>query len=410
MSTVDLVGADRATGGGKAAPLAELARAGFRVPAGFVVPTDVHRAVTAGLGLDALPPDGVEARSRILGSRLPDRFVDDVGRALARITHGAPTDAVAVRSSSTAEDDETASAAGQHDSFLAVRGVEQVCRAILGCWASLWTGRAAAYRMRREGSEGPAGPGMAVLVQSFVDPDVSGIMFTGGTTVIEASWGVGEPVVGGRITPDSWRLGDSGILERRPGSKTIRTDRREGRLVTRPVPTARQRELCLTDDRVEDLHRLGTEVSAALGGPRDIEWAIAGDTTWVLQARPVTAPAPGPVGPSAPVGAGTLFGEPASPGVASGPVRLVRGPADFSGVGPGDILVCRHTDPAWTPLFTVASGVVTETGGVLSHAAIVARETGIPAVLAVPRATALLAPSSTVTVDGDTGRILLGEP
>lgn len=103
----------------------------------------------------------------------------------------------------------------------------------------------------------------------------------------------------------------------------------------------------------------------------------------------------------------TINGVPASPGVASGPVRLIRGPGDFSKVKPGDVLVCRHMDPAWTPLFTIASAVVTESGGALSHAAIIAREFGIPAVLSVPRATEFLAPSSVITVNGDNGRIFL---
>ncbi|MEE6280509.1 PEP-utilizing enzyme [Georgenia sp. MJ170] len=122
----------------------------------------------------------------------------------------------------------------------------------------------------------------------------------------------------------------------------------------------------------------------------------------------MTAVVPDSTAPS-PTAAGsvTITGEAASPGVATGPVRLVRGPGDFPQVERGDVLVCRHTDPAWTPLFTIASAVVTERGGVLSHAAIVAREVGIPAVLSVPRATELLLPSSAVTVDGNTGHISL---
>ncbi len=220
-------------------------------------------------------------------------------------------------------------------------------------------------------------------------------MFTGTTSVIEASWGIGERIVAGHITPDSWHVSDSGIIERRPGVKTERTDRHDGRLLTRPIAPTKQEKLCLTDPEVLHLHALGNEVSDALGGPRDIEWAIAEDTTWVLQARPVTAPLPDSTAPpQPPASSSTITGEPASPGLASGPVRLVRGPADFPKVQPGDVLVCRNTDPAWTPLFTIASAVVTETGGVLSHAAIVAREVGIPAVLAVPRATTVLIPSS----------------
>lgn len=409
MTIVDLTDADPSTAGGKAAPLAELTRAGFTVPTGFVVPATIYRAAATALGLTKLSADRADhaeqARSRILRSRLPDGVVADVSRALERITDGAPTDYVAVRSSSIAEDNAHASAAGQHDSFLAVRGTEQVCQAILKCWTSLWTERAAAYHAR-QAPQAPAD--MAVLVQRFVDASVSGIMFTGTTSMIEASWGIGERLVAGHITPDSWRVKDSGIIERRPGLKTERTDRYDGHLVTRPTGPTEQMELCLTDSDVLRLHALGEEVSTTLGGPRDIEWAIRDDTTWVLQARPVTAAVPDSTAssPTAP-GSVTITGEPASPGVASGPVRLVRGPGDFPKVKYGDVLVCRHTDPAWTPLFTIASAVVTEAGGVLSHAAIVAREVGIPAVLAVPRATELLTPASVVTVNGTTGHISL---
>lgn len=410
MTIVELTDANPSTAGGKAAPLAELARAGYPVPRGFVVPVPAYRAAAAALGLTELSPERHdEARSRILRSRLPDSVVNDVARALHRLTDGEPTDYMAVRSSSTAEDAPRASSAGQHDSVLAVHGVDQVCRAILTCWASLWTERAAAYRARH-GSEAPAE--MAVLVQRFVDAEVSGVMFTGPTSVIEAARGIGEGLVSGRVTPDSWRVDGTGIIDHRTGLGRERTDRHRDRMVTRPTTPA-EREACLTDRDVLRLHALGADVSATLGGPRDIEWAITQDTVWILQARPVTAVVPAAATPTTDPAASaanesTLFGEAASPGIATGPVRLVRGPSDFATVQRGDVLVCQHTDPAWTPLFTIASAVVTELGGVLSHAAIVAREVGIPAVLAVPRATELLASSSMVTVDGDSGRISRG--
>ncbi|UFU07920.1 PEP/pyruvate-binding domain-containing protein [Ruania halotolerans] len=406
---MDLIDADHSTAGGKAAPLAELTRAGFTVPTGFVVPATIYRVAATALGLTELSTEHAdEARSRILRSRLPDGVVDDVSQALERITAGAPTDYVAVRSSSTAEDNAHASAAGQHDSFLAVRGTEQVCQAILKCWASLWTERAAAYRAH-QAPQAPQPPGdMAVLVQRFVDARVSGVMFTGTTSVIEASWGIGERLVAGHITPDSWRIRDSEIVDRRPGLTTERTDRYDVHLLTRFTVPTEQPELCLADHDVMRLYALGEEISTTLGGPRDIEWALADDTAWVLQARPVTAAVPDSTAPSpAAADSVTITGVPASPGVASGPARLVRGPGDFSTVKRGDVLVCRHTDPAWTPLFTIASAVVTEIGGVLSHAAIVAREVGIPAVLSVPRATERLPPSSVVTVDGTTGHVSL---
>lgn len=410
MSVLDLTEADSQMAGGKAAPLAKLMGAGFNVPDGFVVPTTTFHTASAALGLNDLSTDDPEhARTRILNSALPPKVVDDITQALKRIAADAPTDYVAVRSSAVAEDNADASAAGQYDSFLAVRGPEQVCKAILKCWASLWTERPRIYRTRYP-APNPELADMAVLVQVFVDADISGIMFTGATSTIEASWGIGERIVAGHITPDAWRVADRGIIGRRPGLKTERTDRNDSHLVTQSILPAAQEEPCLTDSEIMELHALGNRVSAALGGPRDIEWAMTHDTTWILQARPVTAVIPDPVAaPHPPLDGTSLTGEPASSGTASGPVRIVRGPGDFSKVVPGDVLVCRHTDPAWTPLFAIASAVVTETGGVLSHAAIVAREVGIPAVLAVPQATEVLTAASTVTVNGDLGYITATE-
>src|SRR5699024_6627841 len=164
---------------------------------------------------------------------------------------------------------------------------------------------------------------------------------------------------------------------------------------------------CLTDHQVLRLDAMGQAVSTMLGGRRDIEWAIDGDTIWILQARPITSQLPDFSRPrrQAVDGSAVLTGDPASPGTASGPVRLICGPTDFATVEAGDVIVCRTTDPAWTPLFSLAAAVITETGGVLSHAAIVAREVGIPAVLAVPQATKLLKTASMVTVDGNAGSI-----
>ena len=405
MNVLDLINATGPDAGGKAAPLAQLLQAGFNVPQGFVVPTDVYQTVAKNNGLTpGSTDDFADARARILDIQLPPRVVDDISKALEQLTQGAATDYVAVRSSSSSEDSTLASAAGQHDSFLAVRGVEQVCQAILQCWASLWSERAAAYRAHQP-SHHPMD--MAVLVQRFVDADSSGMMFTANTSVIEASLGLGERIVAGQLTPDSWRVAGAQIVDRRRGDQTQRIDRMGNMLQTRPILPGERTKACLTDHQVLRLDAMGQAVSTMLGGRRDIEWAIDGDTIWILQARPITSQLPDFSRPrrQAVDGSAVLTGDPASPGTASGPVRLICGPADFATVEAGDVIVCRTTDPAWTPLFSLAAAVITETGGVLSHAAIVAREVGIPAVLAVPRATELLRPTSVVTVDGTTGAI-----
>lgn len=400
MRLLDLAEAEAANGGGKVAGLAVLARAGMTVPHGFVIPME---ALTEHLRRLDLDPTGPIDPQQILASRLDSRLIGQVAASLHHLGGGTDPPPVAVRSSATTEDRPHASGAGQHDSVLAVRGTEAVCRSVLRCWASLWSTRARTYRAGRTAAlHDPAG--MAVLVQTFIDADVSGVLFTGDTGVLEATPGLGDLLVSGRVTPDSWTIGPDGIRARRLGVRTHQSyrDQDRDRIVTRPLSPTEQETLCLTDRQVLSLHRLGARVTTLLGAPSDLEWAISGERIHILQARAITRPLP-PPRPVPSRGAHQLHGIGASPGVATGTVRAIRRAADFHRVSTGDVLVCQHTDPAWTPLFGIATAVVTETGGLLSHAAIVARETGLPAVVAVTGATGSLPEGSTVTVDGDRG-------
>ncbi|MFI7234872.1 PEP/pyruvate-binding domain-containing protein [Streptomyces cyaneofuscatus] len=402
---IDLADAGLGTSGGKAAVLARLLAAGLPVPPGFVVPTAAYEEAAAGLDFS-----GAGAVRDLPGPS--PALTGEIARALTRITGDGP---VAVRSSATGEDTATATAAGQHDTFLGVNGPGEVADAVRGCWASLWSERAVAYRRRRPDAGAPV---IAVLVQRLVDADVSGVMFTGAVAGagnglrLEASWGLGESVVGGRVTPDSWTVSGSTVSRRTPGTKRTRIDRGRTGVVTREVALADRARYCLTDEEVTRLAEFGRRTAGLLGGEQDIEWAIAGSRIWLLQARPVTRalPAEAAASAGAPGRSGGRTGTPGSPGSATGPVRVVRGPGDFGRVRSGDVLVCRTTDPAWTPLFGLAAGVVTETGGLLSHAAIVARELGLPAVLAVTDATAALPDGAVVEVDGDSGRVALLGP
>ncbi|KQR17328.1 PEP/pyruvate-binding domain-containing protein [Cellulomonas sp. Leaf334] len=358
------------TCGGKAGALGALLRAGLPVPDGFVLPIAYR------------PVDGA----------LPD----DLRAALG----SAP---VAVRSSADDEDTGLASAAGQYESALGVQGVDAVVDAVRACWASLHSARAVAYR-----GASATSPRMAVLVQRHLDAEVSGVMFTpggpGGPTQIEASWGLGPSVVGGTVTPDAYRVDADGTVTRTVADKRTRLDRRGTQVVTSDVPEPDRRRPTLDDATAAGLAGLGRSIAAVLGGPQDVEWALVGGDLWVLQARPTTADLP--ERPSRPVRSpATLVGTPGSSGTATGTARVVRGPGDFAGVRPGDILVCPWTDPSWTPLLRLAAGVVTETGGVLSHAAIVARERRIPAVLGITGATTTLHDATTLTVDGTAGTV-----
>jgi pyruvate,water dikinase len=364
--------------GGKAGTLGVLLRAGFAVPDGVVLPFAAYQT------------DG-----------LPDSLRSELARHLDRL--GDPP--VAVRSSAADEDTAGGSAAGQYESVLAVRGIDQVWEAILTCWASLHSDRARSYR-----DHGPADPRMAILIQRLIDADVSGVMFTGSgpreAIEIEASWGLGPSVVGGLVTPDAYRI-EAGSISRRIADKRSRQDRDGSRLGTSPVIGDQRRSPTLDDPTVVRLARIGQQISDLLGGPQDVEWALAGETIWLLQARPVTAKLPPSRTSSRPA---DLTGTPGSSGTATGTARVVRSRADFSRVRPGDILVCPYTDPAWTPLLRIVAGVITETGGVLSHAAIVAREQGIPAVLGIPAATTTVDDGTTIGIDGDSGVVIMTSP
>jgi pyruvate,water dikinase len=380
----DLSDATADTCGGKAAALAVLLRAGLPVPDGFVVPFAVH----AGAGT---------------GSSFADALPGAVAGRLARL--GDPP--VAVRSSADAEDRADASAAGMYESVLGVHGTPAVLAAVRTCWASLHSARALAYRSGRETST--ESRSMAVLVQRMVDADVSGVMFTpahpGAGTRVEASWGLGPSVVGGTVTPDTYEVAVDGSTRRAIAHKATRLDRDRTGVTASDVPAPQRTRPALDDATALALTTLGHRIAAELGGPQDVEWALADGVLWTLQARPVTAPVPPlPTAPPNTRGA-TLTGTPGAHGIASGIARVLHGPSDFGRVRLGDIVICPYTDPAWTALLRIAAGVVTETGGVLSHAAIVAREQGIPAVVGVPDATTAIRDGDLISMNGTEGTI-----
>ena len=401
---VPLVRAAADTSGGKAGPLGALLRAGLPVPDGFVVPLEAYRRAVV---LRGRAP-GPSGRSDGVRDRLESRALSaELLAALGPAVDGLGDVPLAVRSSADDEDTGQTSAAGRYESVLAVRGVTEVVKALRACWVSLHSSRPIGNRGPGAGS-GHGDPAMAVIVQRLVDAEIAGVMFTPASedddTTIEASWGLGPSVVGGTVTPDSYRVATDGSIVRTIADKRTRIDRAGDRLRTSAVPTPDRSRPTLDNATTARLVQLGRQVAAVLGGPRDVEWAIAGGRIWALQARPITARPPGSTGAALGTSA-ALAGTPGSSGNATGPARIVRGPRDFALVRPGDILVCPFTDPAWTPLLRIAAGVVTQTGGILSHAAIVARELRIPAVLGVPDVTEKLRDGVTIAIDGDFGTV-----
>jgi rifampicin phosphotransferase len=254
--------------GGKGLSLGLMAAAGLPVPPGFCVTTAAYRRLTNGPRIDGELRDALLAAYRKLGEGV-----------------------VAVRSSATAEDGAVTSFAGQQETILGVDGDSALIEAVERCWRSLHTDRAKAYRQRQGVGEG--GLAMAVVVQRLVDADVAGVLFTrdpldatGSLMRIEAAWGLGEVVVSGRVTPDRFQVErDTGqVRDRQPGVKHVRVTRYGEESVT----PEKASELCLADYQLAALADLGRRVEQFYGDPRDIEWAIAGGTVWLLQARPIT--------------------------------------------------------------------------------------------------------------------------
>ncbi len=293
----DLGRGDVAEAGGKGANLGELTRRGFPVPPGFVLTTAAYRAFVAAAGIGeqvlalAGSGDAEEASTRIRALFAAAPVPDDVADEL-RSARAALGPAVAVRSSATAEDLPGASYAGQHDTFLDVRGDGAVLDAVRDCWASLWTARAIQYRRRR----GPAQVALAVVVQEMVDADAAGVLFTANPTtgrrdeaVISAAWGLGEAVVGGTVATDD------AVVEKATGRVRSRSTAgraavaRDGGTADRSVPAELDPGPVLDDAALADLVALGVRIEEEFGAPQDVEWARAGGVVAILQARPVTA-------------------------------------------------------------------------------------------------------------------------
>lgn len=298
--------------GGKGVNLARLSQAGFQVPAGFCVTTEAYADFVDHGGLGSrqaeligklnyedpttLEQQSAEIRDLIMAAGIPASLEAEIERAYASL--GVDT-LVAVRSSGTAEDLADASFAGQHDTYLDIRGATEVLVAVQRCWASLWTARALNYRHRHGFDQ--ATVGIAVVVQKMVQSDVSGVLFTANPlstatdeTVINATWGLGEALVQGIVTPDQFvvQMPNRTVIEQTLGEKEFRIVRdraADSGVVTEDVPAAERARLCLDSSMISALARLGARVQEYYGGfPQDIEWAIEAQTLYLLQARPIT--------------------------------------------------------------------------------------------------------------------------
>lgn len=444
--------------GGKNASLGEmisnLSGVGVQVPDGFATTAHAYREFLAqdgladrinqtlqGLDVDdvkALAEAGANIRQWICEAEFPPALDAEIRKACEKMFAEYPNMAVAVRSSATAEDLPDASFAGQQETFLNIRGVDNILLAIREVFASLFNDRAIAYREHQgfEHAQIALSAGIQRMVRSEIG--ASGVMFTldtesgfNGVIFITASYGLGETVVQGSVNPDefyvhkaSLKAGKQAIIRRTLGGKAIKmiygTEAVAGRSVKTVDVSAEDRlRFCITDAEVAELARMALTIEAHYKRPMDIEWAKDGETgeLLIVQARPETVK-------SQEVQTvmeryllqerGKVLCEGRSVGhrIGSGPVRLIKDVSEMHRVEKGDVLVSDMTDPDWEPVMKKASAIITNRGGRTCHAAIIARELGIPAVVGCGDATDVLADGQVVTVscaEGDTGHVYEGE-
>ena len=428
----DLRSADADLVGGKGANLGELTAAGLPVPDGFVVtaPAYLDAMATGGvrdrLGLGgvravegeaAMAAHATEMQGLVHDAGIPPGLRDSIVEAYRQLGDDV---FVAVRSSAVGEDSATTSFAGMNESFTDVRGAEEVLVRVVDCWASLFGARACAYRASHGVTEEPA---IAVVVQRMIDAGRSGVMFTADPAtgdrshiVIEAAFGLGEALVGGELEPDSYTVvhDQPRILASHAGAQIFAIVRdRAGNDKKVDLHRGDGARSVLTDAEVLELATLGRRVEQHYGSPQDIEWAIGDGGTWLVQTRPITTASsrpheeveqsPSEAPTSATRSSVLVRGLAASPGLATGRVRILHSPGDSEALADGDILVAPTTSPDWMPVMRRAGAVVTESGGVTCHAAIVSREMGVPCIVGARGATELLDDGEWVTVDATQG-------
>jgi len=453
MTDVEVVGGKNASLGEM---ISQLAASGVRVPGGFATTAHAFReflnfgGLTAKINarLDALDTDdvnalakaGAEIRGWVIDAPFPPDFEAAVRSAFAQLTADNPSASFAVRSSATAEDLPDASFAGQQETFLNVHGIEDVLHKMKEVFASLYNDRAISYRVHKGFAH--ADVALSAGVQRMVRSDVgaAGVMFTIDTesgfedvVFITSSYGLGETVVQGAVNPDEFyvhkpglRAGKQPIIRRTLGSKLIRMEfaSAEERLATGKLvhtvdtPSELRNRYSLNDADVIELAGYALIIEKHYARPMDIEWGKDGEDgkLYILQARPETVKSQSAnqvehryklKGHSTVLAEGRAIGQK----IGTGPVRLVSHISEMDRVQPGDVLVTDMTDPNWEPVMKRASAIVTNRGGRTCHAAIIARELGIPAVVGCGDATDKLADGSLVTVvcsEGDTGFIYDG--
>lgn len=428
--------------GGKCANLGEMTQAGFPVPNGFAITINaydtflkendlINKIYDTLKVLDVNDPSQLNSaalriQKMIIGGKFPPELANEIIRSYKKLSGHFKSALVAVRTSATAEDMPANSFAGMGTTLLNVKGEANVLNAVRECWASLFTGRSIFYRVENKIPHEKVK--ISVAVMKMVESEVSGVMFSIDPVnndkeriVIESVWGLGELIVQGSVVPDHYvvQKGTFAILSKEISDQSralMKMKNGENKEVEVPVKVRQNQKI--TDQEIIELAKYADKLQKHYYFPQDAEWAKEKGKLYIVQTRPVTTVSA--VATSSRVEAKEVKGEvkassvpiltgaPASPGLGTGPVKILKSPKEIGKVGKGDILVAPMTSPDYVPAMKKAAGIITDQGGQTSHAAIVSRELGIPCVVGTNDATKKLRDNEIVTVNGESGQIFVG--
>ncbi|MBI2079247.1 phosphoenolpyruvate synthase [Candidatus Micrarchaeota archaeon] len=434
-----------AEAGGKGANLGEMTKAGFPIPPGFVVTSGAYfkhldannlrnpiAAVLSSLDVndsDKLDQASDKIKKLIMDGRMPDDIRNDVISGYKKLCDRAMKEVyVAVRSSATAEDLPTASFAGQQSTYLNIKSPENVVHAVKMCWASLFEPRAIFYRVQNNFEHMKVG--LAAVVQQMIQSEKSGVMFTvdplyedPSLLAIEAGYGLGETVVSGQITPDTYRVDKNvfKIIDKSISKQTWMLVKLNDKNVHADIKDEMQDKQKISDSEILDLAKIGAKIESHYQFPQDIEWAIEKGNLYITQSRPITTLKESKEGKTEskelkeekPMDISKakvlLKGLGSSPGIGMGKVKVLMSAKEISKMEKGEILVTDMTTPDFVPAMKKSAAIITNTGGMTSHAAIVSRELGIPCIVGTSTATQILKTGQEVTVDGTHGMVYEGK-
>ena len=418
--------------GGKSANLGEIKRAGAPVPNGFALTSEAYWEFlrTNNLGdqlrdiftkidfknLDLVNEISYHLKNLIKTADFPEKITSQIKSSHDRLK--LKREYIAVRSSATVEDTAETSFAGQLESYLNLKGLDEIVLSIKKCWASLYEPRSMFY-FKEQGID-QSKVGVAVMIQEMIESDTSGVMFTidpvtnnKSRIVIEAVFGLGSLIVKGEVTPDHYEVTKRNftIISREIGTQNKQLILTKSKNKEIPVSNAYKSSQKISDEKIITLAKLGKKLEDIYLYPQDIEWAIENDKLFILQSRPVTSFFTKEVTKSKkstidlPI---LVEGTPASPGITQGFARNLSSPKEIKKMKKGDILILPLSNQNYIPALKIASAVVTDKGGETSHAAIVSREVGIPCVVGTGTATSRIKSGSVITVNGSLGTVYEG--